>query len=425
MSSNPLETIDSNPNSSASIPSDYSSVNFSSNSNQDLLQRDDRINNEVMICGSNSCTAIDRDTQEMITDQDQDTQVTETEQDKSATDVEVNFYLNEPMLIRESTDNSLPQNVVRLYGEAGPKSSFGAMAVLLKVLMNELGYTAADAAALVFGINSWNNGQSFRMNFVYPAVEKSNFSLLLVPVHKTLLIYGSATMEDDESMNVKLPIAVSDFVNSNISDNIYETYKGSSLSKLSRAFKDSVAYPLLQFALAESGLCTKPGLITLVSELQIAIFKHLDISSLLRLSEVCSHLNTISKDRAIWRHLLLRDFGMRGITANDLREDWTHMYRDKYAQKKRFGIGFGSSHCKHSKHFAVPGCYPPFIVPFGGDVDLNPLNYDPFGLLPRPPFPPMFFRDPMDNYMPLTVDQAIRQTLRKKYTNFGGFAGGF
>lgn len=75
-----------------------------------------------------------------------------TMQTDEGLDVEINRYLNEPMLIREATESSLPQSLVKLYDEVHAPGSFRALAVLLKVLMNELGYLEEDKASIYFKI---------------------------------------------------------------------------------------------------------------------------------------------------------------------------------------------------------------------------------------------------------------------------------
>lgn len=357
------------------------------------------------------------------------------DQDTPETHLKVNCYLNEPMLIRESAGNSLPRNIIQYYGEVGVKSQSGAMAVLLKVLMNELGYVEADRAALVSGIGACHDGQSLQMNFVYSTLEKSSFSLLLLPVLKTLFIHGLVRVENDESMNVKLPVRVSDFVNSDISGDIYAAYKVSNLPKFSRIFKDSVAYPLLQFALTASGLCSKPSLLTLVSELQVAVFKYLDVRSLLHLSAACSHLQTICKDRAIWRHMFVRDFGVTGLSAMHLKQDWKQLYREKYVQKQRLKKEQARFRDGHFG-FVVPP-----VFPYGSEEDLYPFHFDPVrplgpfypqppplpqALFPqpsRPPFSGPFRHDrDLDPLSGVSMLPSLRPAVPR--APFGGFGGG-
>jgi len=52
----------------------------------------------------------------------------------------VNRYLNEPMVIRESTDHSLPTNLVLAYSLVQPQTANAAVLTVLDVLMSELGY---------------------------------------------------------------------------------------------------------------------------------------------------------------------------------------------------------------------------------------------------------------------------------------------
>lgn len=52
----------------------------------------------------------------------------------------VNRYLNEPMVVREATDNALPQTLVVAYSLVQPQTADAALLVVLDVLMSELGY---------------------------------------------------------------------------------------------------------------------------------------------------------------------------------------------------------------------------------------------------------------------------------------------
>jgi len=52
----------------------------------------------------------------------------------------VNRYLNEPIVVREATDHSLPQTLVLAYSLIQPQTADAALLVVLDVLMSELGY---------------------------------------------------------------------------------------------------------------------------------------------------------------------------------------------------------------------------------------------------------------------------------------------
>lgn len=52
----------------------------------------------------------------------------------------VNRYLNEPMLVREATNDAIPQTLVLAYSVVRPQTSIGAVIAVIDVLMSELGY---------------------------------------------------------------------------------------------------------------------------------------------------------------------------------------------------------------------------------------------------------------------------------------------
>lgn len=339
-----------------------------------------------------------------------------TMQTDEGLDVEINRYLNEPMLIREATESSLPQSLVKLYDEVNAPGSFRALAVLLKVLMNELGYLEEDKAATVTAIHNWTCPKILQMNFVYPVLDATRFSLLLVPMHETLIVHGRAELFNSETLSIKLQVAVVEFIKvATISDDPRATFQGEKLPALSRTFKDTIAYPLLQFGLAGSGLCAKPSLSTLALELQMEIMKRLDVPSLLRLSEVCHQLHDACQDRSIWRHKFIKDFGASQISAKDLTENWKGMYNNRYKTNKAM---------KKQMNFWRPETTFPPILPIGGEYDLNP-----FFPAPRAPIcmggPVMFpfsngssLEPSFDEYMLPSVHPAFR------YGHPGGARGG-
>lgn len=107
------------------------------------------------------------------------------------------------------------------------------------------------------------------------------------------------------------------------------------LKKLSRVFKDQLAYPLI--AAAREGTVThRPtrqllccpcwlqvlfsllfpamalpvafGLAALPPELLLRVLRLLDARAVVRLSSVCRHFNVATADSSLWRHLYRRDF---------------------------------------------------------------------------------------------------------------------
>ena len=55
-------------------------------------------------------------------------------------DSEVNRYLREPVLVRDSCGDTIPQNLVQAYERAGVHKMSEALCVLLHVLMSESGF---------------------------------------------------------------------------------------------------------------------------------------------------------------------------------------------------------------------------------------------------------------------------------------------
>jgi len=65
----------------------------------------------------------------------------------------VNRYLNEPMVVREATDQSLPQTLVLAYSLIQPKTADAVLLVVLDVLMSELGYQRVTVCLAEFSLS--------------------------------------------------------------------------------------------------------------------------------------------------------------------------------------------------------------------------------------------------------------------------------
>ncbi|XP_034719036.1 F-box only protein 7 [Etheostoma cragini] len=101
------------------------------------------------------------------------------------------------------------------------------------------------------------------------------------------------------------------------------------LKKLSRIFKDQLAYPLIAAAREAMALPVAFGLAALPPELLLRVLRLLDVRSVVRLSSCCRHFSCCTADSTLWRHLYLRDFS--GETNQGFMDtvcllvDWLHV----------------------------------------------------------------------------------------------------
>lgn len=253
------------------------------------------------------------------------------------TDAEINCYLKEPRLIRDSTHASIPPPLLWIYEETKAQSQGAALAVLLQVLMKELGFEEQDKDVMKARIRNWNGKTCLQLIFTYPDLSTIQFHLLFVPMHILVVIHGRTKLDNNEVCNLKMTLTPSDYINSFISDDPVLTYKTMNLPKLSILFTDAITYPLLQFALTGSGCISLPGLSTVFPQVQFSIIKFLNVESVVSLSKTCKRLNDVCKDKVIWRNLCFNDFGQyfRRISDKNLTKEWYDLYRDRYIEMKR------------------------------------------------------------------------------------------
>lgn len=162
------------------------------------------------------------------------------------------------------------------------------------------------------------------------------------------------------------------------------------LKKMSRLFKDQLAYPLIAAARAAMALPVAFGLAALPPELLLRVLRLLDVCSVVRLSAVCKHFHAATADSALWRHLFHRDFtDSDPSTPRDT--DWKERY--KRFHKTRCEL-------RRARHRSLPPfpltprdifhpvpLYPPLPGIIGGEYDQRPDL--PRGLLPRPRYDPI------------------------------------
>ncbi|XP_013419769.1 F-box only protein 7-like, partial [Lingula anatina] len=92
------------------------------------------------------------------------------------------------------------------------------------------------------------------------------------------------------------------------------------LPKLSRLFKDNIAYVLLGRLRQALNLPTLYGFMGLLPELKVLIMSYLDAPSLCVMARVCKELKTMTREPSLWRRLYLKTFG--SYRDNSLSHNW-------------------------------------------------------------------------------------------------------
>ncbi|XP_068163537.1 F-box only protein 7 isoform X2 [Antennarius striatus] len=259
----------------------------------------------------------------------------------------------EPMMCGEAGAGHAPLSLELLYSSAHITSPSDAIVVVGNLLMLETGFTPqGEPAQMPAG---WRSAAGvYRLQYAHPLCGDSVVMLLGVAMGPLVVLTGES--------------AAAAFRD---------------LSKLSRVFKDQLAYPLIAAARDAMALPVAFGLAALPLELLLRILRLLDVGSLGRVSSVSRHLHAAASDSTLWRHLFHRDF--KDPEPSRPRDtDWKEVY-------KRFH--------KSRSHFHWP-CIPslPHFAPPLRDIYPNPFfpvpgilggEYDQWPHLPRPRHDPI------------------------------------
>uniref|UniRef100_A0A4W6F5A8 F-box protein 7 n=1 Tax=Lates calcarifer TaxID=8187 RepID=A0A4W6F5A8_LATCA len=304
---------------------------------------------------------------------------TESEQTSDILDSEPSVPSWEPMLCSEAEEGqtSSPSDAVMVAGN---------------LLMLETGFVPQGSELRPGEMpDGWRSaGGVYKLQYTHPLCENSLAMVVGVCMGPVLVI--NATLRANQTVDTVRKLCL------NPSSYVTDEWPGESaaaafkdLSKLSRVFKDQLAYPLIAAAREAMALPVAFGLAALPPELLLRVLRLLDVRSVVRLSSVCRHFNVATADSTLWRHLYRRDFTDPSRSRDT---DWKELYKRSYKLR-----------CEHRhivRHRSLPPfprnprdifssvplpLHPPVPGIIGGDYDQRPTL--PHGLLPRPLFDPI------------------------------------
>ncbi|KAJ8245568.1 hypothetical protein GJAV_G00272160 [Gymnothorax javanicus] len=308
-----------------------------------------------------------------------------------------------PMLCSETENGEVPHALEVLYHRAECKSPCDSLVVSAHLLMMETGFvpqgTGArdqeDSEAGPGGMPlGWRAaGGVYRLTYTHPLCERCVTVLLAVPMANMLVFNATQKVNDAMENARKLSLKPTCYVTEEWrGEDPAAVYKD--LKKLSRIFKDQLAYPLIAAARQAMNLPAVFGLTVLPPELLLRILRLLDVGSVVCLSGTCRDLHSATADPSLWRHLYHRDF--RDQVSRPRDTDWKELYKRKHRQAREWARSRRTRlypvvpPCRPAPIHPFPfGPHPPILPPgiIGGEYDERPGI--PHGILPRPRFDPI------------------------------------
>ncbi|KAL9960657.1 hypothetical protein ACROYT_G034143 [Oculina patagonica] len=320
----------------------------------------------------------------------------ETEQIQRYSSGSMSLLRSPVLLCREG----IPQTLKDMYKASDVGTIHEAAWVVIHVLMLETGYICASEDSVektenedstkVVPCKDWKKGGIAKIMYTHSSCPGLTCSLTCTSLGPYIMVHGLAdSVSKSDVYHCKLQ--PTDFVRGNVD---LKTNGASSvyynLHRLSRLFKDQVAYPLLSFMRAALGLPQLCGLMAVPAEVKLIILGSLPVHSILNVSCTCRELRSLSNDSTLWQHLVFRDFGAR---VKEETKSWKMTYIQLYKQRQTqeqlrmqvmvppddlFPPGYGVG-----SHPFRGDPYPPGII--GGHSDLFPnLPFIPGGINPTP-----------------------------------------
>ncbi|XP_040029077.2 F-box only protein 7 isoform X1 [Gasterosteus aculeatus] len=294
----------------------------------------------------------------------------------------------EPMLCSEAEDGRAPASLELLLHSAQTSSPSDAVVVAGHLLMLETGFVpqAGELKASEMPAG-WRSPGVYKLQYTHPLCEGSGALVVSVCMGAVLVI--NATLKVNETVDAVRKLCVNP--SSYVTDQ--QPGKGAAaiyrdLRKLSRVFKDQLAYPLIAAARDAVALPVLFGLAALPPELVLRVLRLLDVRSVVRLSAVCRRFAVSTADSSLWRHLYRRDFS-DGDLSRSRDTDWKELYKrfHKIRCERRQVTWPRPLPPFHRNPFVPAPLQPPLPGIIGGDYDQNPGL--PRVLLPRPRYDPV------------------------------------
>ncbi|XP_072310302.1 F-box only protein 7 isoform X2 [Eucyclogobius newberryi] len=288
----------------------------------------------------------------------------------------------EPMLCSEAEDGQAPLSLELLYHGAHSTSPSDAIIVVGHLLMLETGFTHEGCELQSVDMPAgWRGaGGVYKLKYSHALCENTLAILAAVCTGPTLVINATLKVNEKACAVGNLCLDPSSYVtNEWPGEHAAAAFK--CLKKLSRIYKDFLAYPLIAAAREAMALPVAFGLSALPPELLLRVLRLLDVHSLTRLSMVSRHFLNTTSDSTLWKHLFLRDFRDPDARNRSRDTNWKELYRRQYKIHKE---------CQQRQphHYLppypspVPFGFPPIFEPIVpriiGDIDQRPFPIDPF-----------------------------------------------
>lgn len=311
----------------------------------------------------------------------------DSEENIDMLDPEPSVPVWEPMLCSEAENGQAPLSLELLYNADRVTSPSDAIMIAANLLMLETGFTHEGSVLKSTEMPAgWRKaGGVYKLQYTHPWCENSLSMVVAVCLGPVLNINATLNVNQTVIPVCNLCLNPSSYVtNEWPGESAAAAFKD--LNKLSRIFKDQLAYPLIAAAREAMALPVAFGLGALPPELLLKVLRLLDVHSIVRLSSVNRHFHTSTADSMLWRHLFCRDFNGSDSSRRSRDTDWKELYKTSYESRirrqrlPRPPYPHPFIPIPRDIFNPEPGPFPPPIPGIiGGDYDERPV----FPLVPR------------------------------------------
>jgi len=222
------------------------------------------------------------------------------------------------------------------------------LVVALHGLTLQLGFNIKDGEQQTEWPANMKTKAGYTLHYTFREAAQIQMSIFelgsLVRVHALLLGEESETFSVSLSVNDWVVVESEEETVANIDLNLPGSsqescvrpygFKLTNLTGLAQLVNSQVGYPLLQAAKVRIGI-QSGSILTLPPEVLVKVLKYLTAESVLNLGETCNHLNSLTKDAALWKFFLRRDFNRSDDDVEDPRGLYKMLWQSRTHSRLR------------------------------------------------------------------------------------------
>ncbi|XP_042906340.1 F-box only protein 7 isoform X2 [Parasteatoda tepidariorum] len=266
-------------------------------------------------------------------------------------------------ILQEST---FPKGFQKLLSVANVETSLDYLNVFLHACALDVGFLPknVDEQDVYNSMpEGWKMIGVWKFQYYHKSCPEQFCWMTCISLYSFITIHGAVESGSSQN-NIYVKLKTTDYLNSNSEPKAVEDFFKNT-EKLEIKFKDRFCFPLLAALQENAGCAPTFGFSAAVDEVKMYILQLLPVQNVIAMSLVNKDCNRIANSPFLWKHLLIRDFGLVDDQSVSSNENYKELYKTEFVKsKRRTRMVFPPA----SPSFRIPS-FPPSYIDVRRDLD--------------------------------------------------------